>query len=115
MNDDALLHHLSGLLGHEAQIEGRRLCVVEILREGPMLVLRERGNGSLQDNLYGQPRRRAPHHFQVPLVSELGDRLHPVARQFMTDEEAVVLVRLLFGDSAASQALGSSTQPPSPR
>ncbi|MFZ5465788.1 MAG: hypothetical protein ACOZAI_00810 [Pseudomonadota bacterium] len=102
MNDDALLHYLSGLLGREAQIEGRRLCVVEILREGPMLVLREKSNDALQDNLYGQPRRRAPRHFHVPLVSELGDRLHPVARQFMTDEEAEALARGMFGDRGGS-------------
>ncbi|MGB9670926.1 MAG: hypothetical protein ACP5OY_07215 [Halothiobacillaceae bacterium] len=93
MSDDTLLQHLSGLLGREALIEGRRLCVVEILREGPLLVLREPGNATLQDNLYGQPRRHAPRHFQVPLVSELGDRLHPVARQFMSEEEAEALDR----------------------
>lgn len=96
MSDDTLLQHLSGLLGREALIEGRRLCLVEFLREGLMLVLREPSNAALQDNLYGQPRRHAPRHFQVPLVSELGDRLHPVARQFMTDEEAEALTRKLF-------------------
>ncbi|MDM7322642.1 MAG: hypothetical protein P3W87_005065 [Gammaproteobacteria bacterium] len=96
MSDDTLLQHLSGLLGREAVIEGRRLCVIEILRAGPLLVLRELGNPILQDNLYGQPRRRAPRHFQVPLVSELGDRLHPVARQFMSEEEAEALGRRLI-------------------
>jgi len=97
MNDDALLHRLSGLLGREALIEGRRLCVIEILREGPLLVLQEHGNHALQDNLYGQPRRRVPQHFSVPLVSELGNRLHPVARQFMTAAEAEALAQELFG------------------
>lgn len=96
MSDDTLLQHLSDLLGREALIEGRRLCVIEILRAGPLLVLREQGNHTLQDNLYGQPRRRAPRHFQVPLVSELGDRLHPVARQFMSEEEAEALGRRLI-------------------
>lgn len=98
MIDDALIHDLSDLLGREALIEGRRLCLVEVLRDGPMLVLREKGNEALQDNLYGQPRRRAPRHFHVPLVSEFGDRLHPVARQFMTDDEATTLARRLFAE-----------------
>ncbi|HET19713.1 MAG TPA: hypothetical protein ENO16_03800 [Chromatiales bacterium] len=97
MSNDALLQHLEGLLGREALIEGRRLSVVEILREGPALVLRETGVTTLQDNLYGQSRRHAPRHFQVPVVSELGDRLHPVARQFMSGDEAEVLDRMLFG------------------
>lgn len=96
--NDALLQHLGDLAGREALIEGRRLCVVEILREELALVLRETGSAALQDNLYGQSRRHAPRHFQIPLVSELGDRLHPVARQFMTEDEAEVLARILFGD-----------------
>lgn len=96
MRIDTLLEHLGALIGREALVEGRRLCVVEILREGPVLVLREAGHTALQDNLYGQPRRHAPRHFQVPLVSELGDRLHPVARQFMSTEEAEDLTRRMF-------------------
>ncbi|MGK0673304.1 MAG: hypothetical protein ABWU16_01390 [Halothiobacillaceae bacterium] len=103
MNDDTLLQHLSGLLGREALIEGRRLCLVEILREGPMLVLREQGHATLQDNLYGQPHRHVPRHFQVPLISELGNRLHPVARQFMTDQEAKALASKLFSGTDATQ------------
>ncbi len=95
MNDD-LLNQLATLLGREAVVEGRRLSVIEILRDGPMLVLRESGEGVMQDNLYGQPRRRAPRHFQVPLRSEIGSQLHPVTRAFLNDEEAEVLRRALF-------------------
>ena len=97
MSNDALLQHLEGLLGREALIEGRRLSVIEILRDGPALVLRETGVTTLQDNLYGQSRRHVPRHVQVALVSELGGRLHPVARQFMGEDEAKALARMLFG------------------
>jgi len=97
MNENDLLQRLTRLLGREAFIEGRRVCVVDILRDGPTLVLREIGAGRMQDNLYGQARRRAPRHFQIPLLSEVRHEPHPVARQLMTDEEAAVLMNLLSG------------------
>ena len=95
MTENDLLQVLSQLLGRAAFIEGRRVCVVDILRDGPTLVLREIGSGVMQDNLYGQPRRRAPRHFQIPLLSEVRHEPHPVVRELMTDEEAVVLINLL--------------------
>lgn len=85
--DDDLLNMLEPLLGREALVEGRRLCVIEILREGPTLVLKDAEEAIMQESLYGQPRRRAPRLFQVSLRSETGPHLHPVARQFMTEAE----------------------------
>lgn len=96
MHDDNVFKMLGALLGRQATIEGRKLCLIEILRDGPILILQEEGNLLLQDNLYGQPRRHAPRHFLIPLISELGDRLHPIARQFMSTEEADALTRMLF-------------------
>lgn len=99
MNENDLLDHLSLLLGREAVIEGRHVRVVEILREGPSLVLRETASRELQDSLYGQPRRRASRHFQVAIKSELGAQIHPVVRAFLKDEEHAVLTRALFASA----------------
>lgn len=94
--DDELLQALGSLIGREAVIENRQLRVVEILRSGPSLILGEIGADSMQENMYGQARRRAPRHFQVMLRSEIGQRLHPVAQALLNEEEQARFLRLLF-------------------
>jgi hypothetical protein len=101
--NDTLLNALSRLIGREAMIEQRRVCVVEVLCEGPNLVLSEIGADKMQESLYGQARRRAPRHFQIPLRSEIGKQLHPVVRAFLSAEEITELTPILFSASNSSQ------------
>jgi len=94
--NDEMMHRLSQLIGREAVVEGRRVRVVDVLRENECLVLCEVGIEHMQESLYGQARRHAPRHFQVPLRSELGKQLHPVVRALLDEEEQARFLRLLF-------------------
>ena len=93
--DDRLLHQLSQIIGREAKIEGRVVRVVDVLRENATLVLAETEQNTMQESLYGQARRHAPRHFQVPLCSIVPGQLHPVARALLNDAEQAVLQNLL--------------------
>jgi hypothetical protein len=93
--NDVLLQNLSTLIGREAIIEGRRVRVVEVLREGASLVLSEIGADKMQESLYGQARRRAPRHFQVPLRSEIGVQLHPAVRALLDENEQAALLSVI--------------------
>jgi len=94
--NDEMMHLLSQLIGREAMVDGRHVRVVDVLREHESLVLSEVGTERMQESLYGQARRRAPRHFQVPLRSELGKQLHPVARALLSHEEQRQFSSLLF-------------------
>jgi hypothetical protein len=83
-----LLNALAALVGREFEYEGRRCEVIEVLAEGPTLVLACDG-GSIQADQFGEPRRRAPNTFTIPLLSEVEAELHPVLRSLAdTDEGA---------------------------
>jgi len=94
--NDEVMHCLSLLIGREAVVDGRHVRVVDVLRENECLVLCEVGIEWMQQSVYGQARRRAPRHFQVPLRSELGKQLHPVVRALLSHEEQGQFSSLLF-------------------
>lgn len=95
--NDEVMHRLSQLIGREAIVEGRHVRVVDVLRENESLVLCEVGIERMQESLYGQARRRAPRHLQVPLRSVVCTQLHPVLRALLDDEEQATLLYTLFG------------------
>lgn len=88
---------LSHLIGREAVVEQRHLRVIEVLRDGPSLILSHlEDDSNLQESLYGQARRRTAKTFQVPVRSEVGERLHPVAQAFLDANEQTLIHSLLF-------------------
>ncbi|MEW5837714.1 MAG: hypothetical protein AB1717_02645 [Pseudomonadota bacterium] len=93
--DDELLEKLSRLLGRQAMIEGRVVQVVDILPHEACLVLCEMGAKTMQESLYGQARRRAARHFQIPLQGVLKNQLHPVLRALLDENEQADLLALL--------------------
>ncbi|HES76196.1 MAG TPA: hypothetical protein ENO09_04205 [bacterium] len=93
-NND-LLQRLSLLIGREGVFEGRRVRVVDVLREDSCLVLSEIGADKMQESLYGQARRRAARHFHIPLQGVDKSQLHPVVRAFLSDDEANVLLSIV--------------------
>ncbi len=93
--NDEMMHHLSLLIGREAVIEGRHVRVVDVLRENESLVLSELGLGRMQESVYGQARRRAPRHFQIPLRSVVSTQLHPVLRTMLDEGEQAALHALM--------------------
>ena len=94
--NDEVMQRLSRLIGREAVVDGRHVRVVDMLRENECLVLCEVGIERMQQSVYGQARRRAPRHFQVPLRSELGKQLHPVIHALLSHEERTEFSSLLF-------------------
>jgi len=74
--------------------------VVDVLRENECLVLCEVGIEHMQESLYGQARRHAPRHFQVPLRSVVSTQLHPVLRAILNDNEQAALRTLMAIDPA---------------
>ena len=93
--DNDLLQRLSLLMGREGVVEGRRVRVVDVLREDSCLVLSEIGADKMQESLYGQARRRAPRHFHVPLRGVVSTQLHPVIRALLSEEEQAMLLERL--------------------
>ena len=66
------------LLGRHLTYRGVACRVIEILEEGPALVLEGHGDSRIiQANQYGEACRRAPRTFTVPLLNVRGDGLNP--------------------------------------
>ncbi len=93
--NNELLQRLSLLIGREAVVEGRRVRVVDVLRENSCLVLSEIGADKMQESLYGQARRRAARHFHIPLQGVDKSRLHPVICVLLNEDEQAALLTLL--------------------
>ncbi len=91
-----LVDVLQDLIGRHCRHEECHCEIIEILEEGPSIVLYKHSKGEIQCNWFGEAQRRAPKTYTVPLVSSLDDDLHPVVRAVTTDEEQARL-RALTG------------------
>lgn len=77
---------LQALLGLRLTYRGVACRVVEILEEGPALVLEGCGDSRIiQANQYGEACRRAPQTFTVPLLNIRGDGLNPALLELASD------------------------------
>jgi hypothetical protein len=95
----ALLRELHGLIGLEFEYQGAYCEVIEILSDGPALVLACRTGGErIQADQFGEPRRRAPTTYTIPLLSEVEDDLHPVVRALVDAERETRLRALIAED-----------------
>ncbi len=70
------LNQLRGMIGQRVRHEGEAWEVVEVLEDGPALVLQREGRAVLQADQYGQPGRRIPEHVVVRVLTPAGDALH---------------------------------------
>lgn len=64
--------YLRGLLGKKVHFLGKTHCVVEILHDGPQLVLQNECNNVIQDNAYGRAYRRVHQTTLVPIFVRPG-------------------------------------------
>jgi hypothetical protein len=71
------LEQLRGMIGQKVRYEGVRCQVIEVLEDGPSLVLIDVGEDGIQIDQYGNPRRRVPQNYTVPVLSAAADGLHP--------------------------------------
>ncbi len=91
-----LLTELHALIGREVDYAGVYCQVIDVLSDGPSLVLgRLRDEGVIQPDQYGDAKRRVPKTYTVPLISEIDHDLHPVVRALAEPEQLEVLRALL--------------------
>lgn len=81
VNDDAIiitLDQLRQMIGLHVRYQGQRWQVVEVLEDGPSLVLENRGPcpNIIQPDQYGEGHRRAPEILTVPVLSPDHRELH---------------------------------------
>ena len=70
------LPDLRRLIGQSVLYHGICCRVIEVLEDGPSLVLADGGkNREIQDNQYGEPNRTVPRTYTVPVRA--GAELHP--------------------------------------
>lgn len=72
------LSQLRSLIGQSVSHRGTACHVIEILADGPALVLQDaERNTDIQDNQFGEPNRRVPRIYLVPLLDDDGTTIHP--------------------------------------
>lgn len=73
---------LPQLVGRAVRYRGRRLQILEVLLDGPALVLCEpQGQRVIQADQFGDARRRAPETWTVPVFGPGRRELHPLFRE----------------------------------
>lgn len=72
------LSQLRSLIGQPVSHRGAACHVIEVLADGPTLVLQDAGHHTeMQDNQYGEPGRHVPRIFTIPLLDDSGAAVHP--------------------------------------
>jgi len=78
MISPSLLTALRDLLGTEVMYQGVRCRVLEVLDDGPLLVLEDcEENKTIQENQYGGLWRRVPQVYTIPVMTSGTCELHP--------------------------------------
>lgn len=93
---DQLIAEMSRLLGEHIVYEGVPCEVIDVLIEGPSLVLARRDGAEsvIQRDEHGDPRRRVPRTYTVPLQSEITPDLHPVVLRLAAEDQLARLRQL---------------------
>jgi len=87
---------LEKLIGRTAEVEGKWLEVIEIIHDGPQVVLRQTDvKTSILNNQYGEASRLTFQTYTIPLRSTLNDDLHPVIKILLNEKEAETLLAIL--------------------
>ena len=71
------LDQLRGMIGQHVRHEGLQCEVIEVLEDGPSLVLASLGESSIQIDQFGNPSRRVPQTFTVPVLTSNRIEIHP--------------------------------------
>jgi hypothetical protein len=72
------LAQLRGMIGLRVQYEARAWAVVEVLEDGPSLILETlESSRTLQADQYGETYRAVPERVSVPVLSSDRSGLHP--------------------------------------
>lgn len=78
MTTASLLSTLRAQLGNEVVYQGVRCRLLEVLDDGPLLILQdEEAHTVVQENQYGGVWRRVPRVYTVPVFTAGSSELHP--------------------------------------
>ncbi|HDP88448.1 MAG TPA: hypothetical protein ENN42_00570 [Thioalkalivibrio sp.] len=92
---DEISTSLHDLVGRHLVYEGVACQVIDVVTDGPFVVLSRTGaDGVIQPNQFGEARRRVPQTYMIPLWSQVRDDLHPVLRELLSDDECDALSAL---------------------
>lgn len=72
------VERLRACIGREVVCAGERCVIIEVLEDGPMLVLScLSGATAVQPNQHGEANRRVPRTRTVPVINHADGGLHP--------------------------------------
>ena len=74
---DISVNQLRGMIGVDVNHRGIPCRVIEVLDDGPTLVLQDLNRQTMQTNQYGDPRRRVPATYTVPVLDTDRRSIHP--------------------------------------
>jgi hypothetical protein len=92
---ERLLGELQELIGRHVRHEGCHCEVIEVLAEGPAIVLYKHTHSEIQANWFGEAQRRAPGTYTLPLISRVTKDLHPVVLALLEEDEAQTIRKLV--------------------
>lgn len=99
---EATLTLLEALIGRRVAYQGIDYRIIEVLREGPAVVVSPLlGADVIQSDQFGGAKRRVPQTHTLPLLSEVENDLHPVLRDMLDDEDVQRLRASLHRPPAA--------------
>jgi len=70
------VNELRAMIGMQVCYQGQHGTIIEVLEDGPSLVMQTTGTESIQRNLHGHPTRVSPHTMTVRVLSDNGTALH---------------------------------------
>ena len=70
------VNELRKMIGLSVYYRGQHGSIIEVLEDGPSLVLQAAGSDRIQHNLHGHPTRLSPNTMTVRVLSENGTSLH---------------------------------------
>jgi hypothetical protein len=70
------LSQLRGMIGVTVWHQGQQCRVIEVLEDGPSLVIQAAKESTIQTNQHGDPTRRVPLTYTIPVLAADGTELH---------------------------------------
>ena len=67
---------MRSMIGMTVYYQGSRGIIIEVLEDGPSLVLQAHSEATIQSNLHGHPTRRSPQTMRVRVLTDNGRALH---------------------------------------
>lgn len=76
--DNININQLQSLIGHHVSFDGQNCRVIEILEDGPSLILQVADEiTTIQPDQHGEAHRRVPSTHTVPVIDNCRSNLHP--------------------------------------